>query len=213
MCGSHVPCSFFQLDLLWNMFTFLFTSVVNNNSRWPWAVFTGKQKAKNLHECLHVRFARRRNGRREFKSKFGVRSGVHLSVHLGSIMRSAESSSREKHLIAASFLRASVAFRKEAKSLFSRGSEGKPITSAQTPGRNQEVPERTEMHGQRHCDALKQTYACHPLSPHHIFLFQLFNSCDTVKVCFTSVVVAHQNQWPKSLDTTFRAGQNMEGQH
>lgn len=72
-------------------------------------------------------------------------------------MRSEESFSREKHLITASVLRAPVAFRKEAKSLFSRGSGGKLITSAQTPGRDWEVSERTEIHGRRHCQRLMRS--------------------------------------------------------
>lgn len=112
---------------------------------------------------LDARLRRRRDGRREFKSKFGVRSGVHLSVHLRSVMRSAESFSREKHLITTSVLRAPVAFRKEGKSLFSRGSEGKLITSAQTPGRGWDVSERTELHGRRHCQRL--TRSCRELCP------------------------------------------------
>lgn len=99
----------------------------------------------------------------EFKSKFGVRSGVHLSVHLRSVMRSAESFSREKHLITASVLRAPVAFEKGAKRLFSKSSEGKLITSAQTPGRDWEVSERTELHGRRHCQRL--TRSCGELCP------------------------------------------------
>lgn len=88
-------------------------------------------ESKNLRTCLHVRFAHGRNGRTEFKIKFGVRNGVHLSTHLRSVMRSGERFSREKHLIIASVLRAPVALRKEAKSLFSRGSEGKLITRHQ----------------------------------------------------------------------------------
>lgn len=114
--------------------------------------------------CLHVRFARRAEaGGGEFKSKFGVCSGVHLSVHLRSVMRSAESFSREKHLITASVLRAPVAFEKGAKSLFSKSSEGKLITSAQTPGRDWEVSERTELHGRRHCRRLMRS--CGELCP------------------------------------------------
>lgn len=113
--------------------------------------------------CLHVRFARRAETAGEFKSKFGVRSGVHLSVHLRSVMRSAESFSREKHLITASVLRAPVAFEKGAKSLFSRSSEGKLITSTQTPGRDWEVSERMELHGWHHCQ--RPTRSCRELCP------------------------------------------------
>lgn len=85
---------------------------------------TGKQKAKTCaHVCtcdLHTE----EMGGQSLKS-------MHLSTHLRSVMRSGESFSREKHLIIASVLRAPVALRKEAKSLFSRGSEGKLITRHQ----------------------------------------------------------------------------------
>lgn len=140
-------------------------------------------ESKNLLACLHMRFARRGNRRREFKSKFGVRSGVHLSVHLRSVMRSAESFSREKHLITASVLRAPVALRKEAKSLFSLGSEGKLITSTQTPGSAGE-DRNTRAASLWEADTLMQTCACHPSSTHHIFLFQ-FNCKQvvTLEVC------------------------------
>lgn len=78
--------------------------------------------------CLHVRFARRAEaGGGEFKSKFGVCSGVHLSVHLRSVMRSAESFSREKHLITASVLRAPVAFEKGAKACLARALRGNSL--------------------------------------------------------------------------------------
>lgn len=157
-----------------------------------------KAESKNLTACLHVRFACGRNRRREFKSKFGVRNGVHLSVHLRSVMRSAESCSREKNLITASVLRAPVAFRKEAKSLFSQGSEGKLITSAATSGRDREVPERTEIHGRRHCERLMHSCRPVPVTLYHHITYSSFSStvnkswhCERF---FSSVVVVQQNQ-------------------
>lgn len=142
---SLSPHASFNSTPFWvTALNFMFHPCVNWWFQMAWRVaFTCKQKAKTRpHVCAHGLHAEGMEG--EFKSKFGVRSGVHLSVHLRSVMRSAESFSREKHLITASVLRAPVAFRKEAKSLFSRGSEGKLITSLQTPGRDREAPERTE---------------------------------------------------------------------
>lgn len=220
-----------------------------------WGCIHWQTESKNLPACLHMRFARGRNRRREFKSKFGVRSGVHLSVHLRSVMRSAESFSREKHLITASVLRAPVAFRKEVKSLFSQGSEEKLITSTQTPGSTGE-DRNTREASLWEADALMQTCACHPLSPHHIFLFQ-FNCkqvvtlwrflffcgfCSAKSVADSAYkssalqlmreniemwkIVCNCNSFlrvflkpltkktkKKSLHSTFRAGQNVGGQH
>lgn len=157
-------------------------------------------KSKKACAWLHVQFTRRRNRRREFNSKFGVRSWVHLSVHLRSVMRSAKSFSREKHLITASILQAPVAFRKEAKSLFSQGSEGKLITSAQAPGRSTGEDRNTRAASLWEAEALMQTLACHPLSRHHTFVFQ-FNCKQVVTLCtfLFSVVVIQQNLHIKVL--------------
>lgn len=125
--------------------------------------------------CLHVRVAHWAEAGGEFKSKFGVRSGVHLSVHLRSVMRSAESFSREKHLITASVLRAPVAFEKGAKSLFSKSSERKLITSAQTPGRDWEVWRGRNYTGGatvRGWGTHAESGARQPLSPLHTSSFQ-----------------------------------------
>lgn len=155
------------------MFTFpciCSTRVWNDDSRWPHGLHSlASRRQKLVRMFAHTVCTRKKREEREFKSKFRVGSEVHLSVHLRSVMRSAESFSREKHLITASVLRAPVAFRKEAKSLFSRGSEGKLITSAQTPGRDREAPERTEIHARRHCRRL--TRSCRPalvILDHHI---------------------------------------------
>lgn len=141
-------------------------------------------ESKNSCACLHMRFARRRNGRREFKSKFGVRSWVHLSVHLRSVMRSVESFSREKHLITPSALQAPVAFKKEEKSLFSQGSEGKVITTDTRERLGSTGQDRnTQGASLREADALMQTCACHPLSSHHTFVFQF--KCKQVVTLWT----------------------------